>query len=223
MTSVAACTTPGSSARAASRASAFSVVITRSPSATSSAGAASRFTAVEITPRPIGLVSTSASPARALRLREHAVGVDGADDGEAVLRFGVVDGMTAADQRARGAHHVGAAVEHAREQLERQPLARPGDEVEREQRRAAHRVHVGERVGGGDAAPVVGVVDDRREEVGGHDDREVVAQAVHRGVVRGVEPDEQVGVLRRVAEAAHEAEHGAQVGGGELAGAAGAV
>ena len=131
--------------------------------------------------------------------------------------------MTAADQRARGAHHVVPAVEHARQQLERQPLARPGDEVEREQRRTPHRVHVGERVGGGDAAPVVGVVDDRREEVGGHDDREVVAQAVHRGVVRGVEPDEQVGVLRRVAQAAHEAEHGAQIGGGELAGAAGAV
>ena len=202
---------------------AFSVVITRIASATSSGGAASRFSAVEITPRPIGLVSTSTSPARAVRLVSTRRGVDGADDREAVLRFGVVDGVTAADERARGAHDVVPAVEHARQQLERQPLARPRDEVEREQRRAAHRVHVGERVGGGDAAPVVGVVDDRREEVGGDDDREVVAQAVDRGVVGGVEADEQVGVRRRVAEAAHEAEHGAQVGGRELAGAARAV
>ena len=44
-----------------------------------------------------------------------------------------------------------------------------------------------------------GIVDDRREEVGGDDDGEVVAQAVDRGVVSGVEADEQVGVGRGVA------------------------
>ena len=48
-------------------------------------------------------------------------------------------------------------------------------------------------------------------------------QPVDRGVVAGVEADEQRGVARRVAEAADEPEHGAQVGGGELAGAARAV
>ena len=54
--------------------------------------------------------------------------------------------------------------------------------------------------------------------------REVVPQAVDGGVVGGVEADEQVGVARLVgAEAAHEPEHGAQVGGGELARAARAV
>ena len=79
----------------------------------------------------------------------------------------------------------------------RQPLARPRDEVQREERRAAHRVHVGERVRRGDAAPVVRVVDDRREEVGGDDDGEIVAEAVDGRVVGGVEADEQVGVGRR--------------------------
>ena len=38
--------------------------------------------------------------------------------------------------------------------------------------RAAHRVDVGQRVGGGDAPEVVGVVDDRREEVDGLHDRQ---------------------------------------------------
>ena len=86
------------------------------------------------------------------------------------------------------------------------------DEVEREQRRAAHRVHVGERVGGRDAAPVVGVVDDRREEVGGEDDGEIVTESVDGSVIRGVEADEQVGVCRGL-EPAYEPEHRTKVVG----------
>ena len=62
---------------------------------------------------------------------------------------------------------VGAPAQHLGGQLEGQPVARPGQQVDRDQRLAAHRVDVGERVGGRDPAPVVGVVDDRREEVGG--------------------------------------------------------
>ena len=59
---------------------------------------------------------------------------------------------------------------------------------------AAHRVDVRERVGGGDPAEVVRVVDDRREEVDRADDRQVVAEAVDAGVVGGVEADEHVGI-----------------------------
>ena len=43
--------------------------------------------------------------------------------------------------------------------------------------RAAHGVHVGERVGRGDPAPVVRVVDDRGEEVGGGDERRSARRA----------------------------------------------
>ena len=154
---------------------------------------------------------------------EHARRIDGAHDRQPELRFGIVDGMSTPDDRAGGAHDVVAAVEHAREQLERETLARPGDEVEREQRRAAHRVHVGQRVGRRDPSPVVGVVDDRGEEVGGDDDGEVVAEPIDRGVVGGVEADEEVGIRGCVTEAADEAEHGAQVGRRQLAGAPGAV
>ena len=42
--------------------------------------------------------------------------------------------------------------------------------------RAAHRVDVGERVGRGDAAEVVRIVDDRREEIDRLHEREIVAQ-----------------------------------------------
>ena len=222
MTSVAECTA-SPSASAASRASALSVVITRMDSATSDGGAASRFNAVEITPSPIGLVSTRASPACAPRFGEHPGRIDRADDREPELRFGVVDGVAAAHDRTRGPDDVVATVEHAREELERQALAGPRDEVQGEEWRAAHRVDVGQGVRGRDPAPVVRVVDDRREEVGGEHHGEVVAEAVDRGVVGRVEPDEEVGVGGRVTQTVDESEHGAQVGGRELARASRAV
>src|SRR4029078_5567968 len=94
-------------------------------------------------------------------------------------------------------------------------------EFTREDRGSAHRVRVGEGVGRRDTAPVVRVVDDRREEVGGDDDGEIVAEAVDRGVVCGVETDDEIGIGYR--RGAHEPEHGAQIGGRQLAAAARAV
>ena len=105
---------------------------------------------------------------------EDAVGMHGADDRKAVFRLGVVDRVAAGDERTGGAHDVGPAVENPSEQLERQVLTRPRHQVQRQQRRAAHRVHVRERVRGRDAAPVVRVVDDGSEEVRRDDDGEVV-------------------------------------------------
>ena len=69
VTSVAPCTA-SPSARPASRAPAFSVVITFTAVSSSSAVAPSRLTAVEITPSPIGFVRTRTSPARPPALRQ---------------------------------------------------------------------------------------------------------------------------------------------------------
>ena len=63
---------------------------------------------------------------------------------------------------------------------------------QREQRDAAHREHVVERVRGGDRAEVGRVVDDGREEVDREHERSLVVEAVDRGVVGRIEPDEQV-------------------------------
>ena len=70
-----------------------------------------------------------------------------------------------------------------------------------------------------DAAEVEGVVQHRREEVRGRDDRAVAVQLVDRGVVRGLVPHEHSRVLRR----RQLGEQRAELGGGQLAGAAGAV
>ena len=84
----------------------------------------------------------------------------------------------------------------------------------------AHRVDVGERVRGGDPAPVVRVVDDRREEVERGDQRLAVREPNHRGVVAGVGRDEHVGAELGQREGA---EHGLEIGRPELAPAPGAV
>ena len=60
---------------------------------------------------------------------------------------------------------------------------------------AAHGVDVAHGVGSGDGAVRVRVVNDGREEVERQHDREVVTDAIDRGVVEPVEAEEQVRVL----------------------------
>ena len=64
--------------------------------------------------------------------------------------------------------------------------------------RAAHRVHVAERVRRGDRAVLVGVVDDGREEVGGDDQRPLGVQPVDGSVIGRAETNQQIRVIRRV-------------------------
>ena len=90
----------------------------------------------------------------------------------------------------------------------------------REERLRAHRVHVGERVRGGDPAPVVRVVDDRREEVERGDQRLSSGELDHGGVVARIGGDEHVRAELGEREGA---EHGLEIGRSELAPAPGAV
>src|SRR5581483_9460892 len=96
-------------------------------------------------------------------------------------------------------------------------LVREADEVEGRQRLAAHRINVAERVRSGDHAEVVRPIDDRGEEVGGEDQREVGGELVDGRVVAGGAADQHV----RIADVGQEAEQGQQVAGRLLGGAAG--
>ena len=208
--------------RPASRAPALSVVMTSTAVASSSGPAPSRFTAVEITPSPIGLLSTSTSSGRPPAFRH--------------TRSGSTVPTTASPYFGSGSSMEwppAISAPAARATSAPPSMTRARSSKGRPSRGHATRLSASsgappmaytslERVGGGDATPVVGVVDDRREEVGGEDEREVVADPVHRGVVGGVEPDDQVRVVGWL-ETAHEPEDRAQVVGGELAGAARAV
>ena len=75
--------------------------------------------------------------------------------------------------------------------MPRGQVRRERRDVEREQHPAAHRVDVAERVGRGDRTVLVGRVDDRREEVDGLDQRVLVVQPVHGGVVGRAKTDQQ--------------------------------
>ena len=77
----------------------------------------------------------------------------------------------------------------------RPSLRKPGNR-ERRQRTAAHRVHVAQRIRRRDLAVGEGVVDDRREEVDGLNERRTALPPVHTRIVRGPEVDEDTVVSR---------------------------
>ena len=128
-------------------------------------------------------------------LRPDPVGMDGADDRKAVLRLRVADRVTSRQKAARRADLGIGGGEDLREHRHRQ-LLRKRRNRECEQRCAPHREDVVQRVRSRDGAVVAGIVDDRREEVEGKDQRPFVVEAIDRGVVCRRQPDEQVLRLR---------------------------
>ena len=68
----------------------------------------------------------------------------------------------------------------------------PGEDGERGNGAAAHGVDVAERVGGGDGAEGVRIVDDGREEIHGMHEGELRRQFVDAGIVGGIKPDQHV-------------------------------
>ncbi len=129
------------------------------------------------------------------RLRPDRVRVHRADDREPVLRLRVSDRVPARENRARSPHALVRSGEDVSEHLDRKLLGKRGDR-ERQERRAAHREDVVQRVRRGDRPEGARVVDERGEEVDGEDDRALVVQPVDRRVVGGIEPDEQILRLR---------------------------
>ena len=128
----------------------------------------------------------------------HLVGMHEAEDDQAVDGLQRVDRVAARDRDARRGAHRLAAGEDLPDHRERQLLERHADDGERQDRPAAHGIDVGDGVGRGDAAEVVRLIDDRREEVGRGDDRLRVVQPIDRGVVRRLEADHEV--LRQPAD-----------------------
>src|SRR5690606_21847170 len=130
-----------------------------------------------------GLGEREGQPGAAGVVAQEAVGVGDAGDRLPVLGLGGVDAVPAAEHRAGRLAHRRAAAQHLRGDVEGDAVPGPREEIDRDDRGAAHRVDVGQRVGRGDAAEVVGVVDDGGEEVGRGDDRAGAVDAHGSGVV----------------------------------------
>lgn len=122
-------------------------------------------------------------------------GMDSAGDEEAEFRLLVDDGMAAGNGDARLRAHGNRAVEHARERAGAERVDRPGHEAQGVERPRAHRIDVAQGVGGGDAAVIVGIIDDGRKHIDGLDQRDLVREPHHRGIVAGVMPDQHARIL----------------------------
>ena len=180
--------------RAASR---FSVVITRTASSSGASGDPALHRGRDgAGAERLGQHERVAGDAAGVR--QHLVGMDDPGHREPELRLGVLD-RVAAERSPRP----------PRPPPRRRPrrissrTSSPSSSSENATRFsaltgvAAHRVDVGERVGGGDPSEVERVIDDRREEVDRLDEREIVAQPVDARVVGGVEADEDVRIRSR--------------------------
>ena len=119
-----------------------------------------------------------------------------ADDREAVLRLRIANRVPAGQNRARGPYALVGAGEDVTEHLDRKLLGKRRD-GERQQRFSTHREHVVQRIRRCDRAKRARVVDERREEVDREHERALVIEPIHGGVVRRIEPNEQILGLRR--------------------------
>ena len=214
VTSVTAC---GPSSRSAAAPARLSVVIEATAAASTSSSTASLRSAFATMPVPSAFVSTSTSPDLRAGVAPDAVGVHEPRHGEPVERLGGRDRVPAEDRRSGRERDVGAAAQDLAHVAIGQVAGKAADR-EREERLAAHREDVRDRIRRCDAPVVVGVVDDRREHVDRLHDRLIVVQPHDGSVVERVVADEDAVVAR--GRARHALEQLGEALGGHLARAA---
>ncbi len=110
-------------------------------------------------------------------------------------KFGlfILDGVPACDDNARFEGFFGSTSHDCLSDIHGQ-CGREGGNIEREEGFAAHRVDIGESIGGSDRAVVVGVVDNGSEKVDSGDEGLAVVEAPDSGIVSRFKPDEEIRV-----------------------------
>ena len=115
-------------------------------------------------------------------------------DRETVLELFVDDRVTADDEGAGLVNFVLPTAQDLGEHAQRKRVRWKADDVERSERLTAHGIDVGEGIRRCDLAKGVWIIDDRREEVDGLHEREVVGQHEDPRVIEGLATDDQVGI-----------------------------
>ncbi len=154
------------------------------------------------------------------RVGQDRVRMDDAGDRHSKFGLRVLNRVTAKDRHASLLRNRAGAPQDFQQHVLAEVIQREGDQVQRTDRRRAHRVDVRQRVGGSDPPEVEWVIDDRGEEVDRVHQREVLTQPVHAGVVRVPVADEDIRVLLAEGQPGQQR---CDRGGGELAAAAGAM
>jgi hypothetical protein len=102
--------------------------------------------------------------------------------------------VAAGDRNARGGADCRTTFENFAHRLGRDLVQRYAENGQRHDRLAAHGIDVGNRIGRGNAAEVVGIVHNRREEVGGRNHAGAVVKLPDRGIVGRLGSDQQLPV-----------------------------
>ena len=126
---------------------------------------------------------------------QYRSGVDQAADAQAVLGLRVLDAVAACGHCASLRHLGRAPLQDGPHRFPRQ-AGGDGQQIHGQPGLAPHGVHVGEGVGRRDLPKVIGVVHYWREEIHRLDQRQLIREAVHRGVIAGVIAHQQVGLKR---------------------------
>jgi hypothetical protein len=142
-----------------------------------------------------------------------------ANDRHAEGRFHRIDGVPAQDETSGAGRYLGGSAENLAQHLQWDPVARPAHQVEAEERRCPHRIHIAQRIGDCDSTPGGRIVHYRSEEINRRYQCPLWGQYKHCGVVLtgGVDQDP------RVPDSGQMAQDLRQVGGTEFTGSTRAV
>ena len=121
--------------------------------------------------------------------------LDQAVDGKTEDRFRAVDTVAACQgDRRLGADRAGTA-DHLAGHCRRQLVDRPPEDRECQHGAAAHRINIADRIGGGDAAKVEGIIHNRHEEIRGREQHGfAIVEQPGGGVITHLVADNQAGI-----------------------------
>ena len=124
---------------------------------------------------------------------KHLAWMDEARDAEAVFGLRILDGVAAGDNGAGLSYFLIASLKDGVKGI-LWKLFRKAEDVHGQLWNASHGVNVADGIGGSNFAVFIRVVHDGREDIDSLHQRQIVAYAVHAGVVAGIEANQQVGI-----------------------------
>ncbi len=202
-----------------SAASAFSVVITSTALAITSSRSGTFLDRGRDHTRSDRLGENEYVPGLGRGVRHHARRIHLSDRDQTILRFRVVDAVTPERGQAHSPRDVRSAAHDLVQDPLREKRSGKAHEIEDKERPGPHRIDVGEGIGRGDPAEVVRIVDDGREEIGGHDQRTIIGETVYRSVVSGDVADQDI----RIFDGEHVTQNLRQLGHAEFTRSTGAM
>ena len=140
-----------------------------------------------------GLCKNQRVPRLRAHVPQHPVWMDIPGDAEAVFRLVVLNRVAPGNDAARLHRLLVSALQNAADNLLRQ-RAGHAQKVHGHSRSPAHGVHIAEGVGGGDLSEPEGIIHNGRKEIHGMNGRDLISNAVHTGIVIGVEAHQQIRV-----------------------------